>query len=151
MPLMNGCLSMIMNSIELLLRAIQNGILLGPNTFEDLEAEEVLSGRDDPMFEDEWLRLYEEVKDTSLTEDEARRLDALREAAFKTAFKYCSDPDLSAYISDDFEVMARGVASHPEESFLAALIEAYSAGRIPHGIITHSGRPLQSLLDALQS
>jgi hypothetical protein len=90
---MNGCLSMIMNSIELLLRAIQNGILLGPNTFEDLEAEEVLSGRDDPMFEDEWLRLYEEVKDTSLTEDEARRLDALREAAFKTAFKYCSDPN----------------------------------------------------------
>jgi hypothetical protein len=140
-----------MNGSDILLRAIQNGVLLGLNTFEDLEPVEVLSGRDDPAFEREWLRLFEQVKDTSLSEDATHSLKALRKTAFKAAFKHSSDPDLSAYVSDDFEVMAKGIASHPGESFLAALIEAYSAGRIPHGIITHSGRSLQSLLDALQS
>jgi len=139
-----------MNGTGILLHSIQNGILLGPTTFAGIEIDEVLSGRDDPAFEREWLQLFEQVKDTNLTEGETRDLNHLREAAFKAAFKHSSDPDLSGYISDDFEVIAKGAASNREDDFLTALLESYAAGTIPHHRIAGPRSSLRSLLESLR-
>lgn len=139
-----------MSSTDVLLRAIQNGILLGRSTFEDIDADEVLSGRDEPDFDSEWVRLFEQLKDITLDDDETRKINQLREVAFKATFKSCSDPDLSGYVSDDFEVIAIGAFSELEDAFLSALLEAYAGDSIPHGTLPPSELELSSLINAIE-
>jgi hypothetical protein len=139
-----------MSPIEILQRAIQSGALLGSETFKYLDVERVLHGRDEPIFEEQWLRLFDRVRDVALNEDELHDLEALRMAAFKTTFAHSSDPDLSADVSDDFEVMAKAIAHDSEQDFLLALVETYCGGNIPHGLIKPSGRNIQSLLESLE-
>lgn len=138
-----------MSSTEVLLRAIQNGILLGESTFEDLDADWILSGRDEPDFEREWLRLFECLKDVTFDADENQKINQLRDAAFKATFKNCSNPDLAGYVSDDFEVIAKGVAREPEDAFLAKLLETYVAHSIPCGTLRPSEMNLRLLLDTI--
>jgi hypothetical protein len=139
-----------MNGIEILLQAIRNDALLGPSTFANAQANKALSGRDDPVFEHRWLRLFDELKDTHTTEIEMNNLEQLREAAFKAAFKYCGNSDLSGYISDDFELISKGYANHHPDDFLAALLKAYLRDKIPHGVVADSGTSLKSLFDELR-
>jgi hypothetical protein len=138
-----------MNTVEILLRAIQERVLLGPDTFENEKLEAALSGRDAPAFELKWLQLFERVKDIDLAEDEAAGLDQLRESAFRTTFKHSADPELSSYISNDFEVIAKGIIRGQEDAFLNAMLEAYASGRIPHGALLSSTTSARSLMDLL--
>ena len=84
-----------MHPIEMLLRAVNDGRLLGADTFDGIASEEILAKRDSPEFEREWLRLFEKVKDTNLNQEQHAALRQLRGSAFKAAFRYTADTDLS--------------------------------------------------------
>jgi hypothetical protein len=140
-----------MHPIEMLLRAVNDGHLLGPETFADIASEEILAKRDSPEFEREWLRLFDQLKDTILNQDQVATLKRLRETAFKAAFRYTADADLSGYVSDDFELIAKGVTAGKEDNFLNTLLESYSIGRIPDEGGLSAERSIPSLLNDLAS
>lgn len=140
-----------MNVAAILLRAIQNKLLLDSNTFEDWDEEEVFSGRDDRDFDEKWMRLYNQLDGEQFDEVESQMISRLRESAFITTFKHTSDPELSAYVSDDFEVIAKGVATGRDDRFLVELLESYIKGKIPYGRMVSSGASIDVLMDTLRS
>jgi len=75
-----------MNAADTLLRAIQNKLILTSNTFEDLNLDDALAGRDDLDFGGKWVRLDEKVKGLDLKEADIQMLDRLREVAFRTTY-----------------------------------------------------------------
>ena len=144
-----------MNGIEILLKAVDDGALLGPNTFANLEPEdvdEILNARDRPAFEVEWLRAAEQMDAVNLSETEAAGLLHLREKTFRTTDRAFSDvSEASGYISDDFELIGKAIAGHRENEFLAGLLEGYLKGQIPHTVIVPSpGVTLRSMVERLR-
>ena len=140
-----------MKALEILLRGIQNGTLLGSATFTKINAGDILTGRDGFEFEDEWIKLFNRIEAENLSESDAVVVNQIREIAFKTAFQHCSDPDLSGYISDDFELISRGATEEINDHFLNALLEAYVDGRVPHEKAQGVGKSLRMLLDTISS
>jgi len=139
-----------MNAIDLLLSAIQRGVLLGSKNFKSIFAGEILSGRDDPQFEQNRLVLFEELKDLILGEGDRRRLDRLREVAYLKTFGEIPQHDLRACIADDFELIGKASVGLPESAFAAALLGSYLIGNIPHGTIAPSAKPLLSLIESMR-
>jgi len=139
-----------MKNTDILLRSIHEEVLLGKTTFKDIKTENVLAGRDAPQFEQRWLKLFDDTQTIPLTKSDAVVIDQIREIAFKTVFRNCSNADLASYISDDFEVIARGIIGKMEDVFLVKLLETYSAGRIPHGDILSPGISLRLLLKKIE-
>ena len=140
-----------MTEIETLLQAIQHGLLLSPETFAGLDLEAVLSGRDQTEFENKWLELFNKLQDTPLTAQEASVIDRIREVAYKAAFESVSDPELSGYVSDDFEVIAKGVASRCQNEFLNGLLKAYVEGKVPGGGAVSSQVPISAMMITLRA
>jgi len=139
-----------MNAAALLLRAIQNKLLLTSKAFEDLDVDEALTARDDLEFEEKWLHLSRQVKAAKFDDAEIKMTDRLREVAFRTTYEHTSDPEISAEVSDDFEVISMGVASGLQDDFLVWLLESYIAGRFPCGPIVSSGTSVDALMEVLR-
>lgn len=76
--------------------------------------------------------------------------ERLREVAFRTTYEHTSDPEISAEVSDDFEVISMGVASGQKDDFLAGLLEAYIEGRFPYGPVVSSEMSVDALMQMLQ-
>ncbi len=139
-----------MSDIETLLQSVRREVILNANTFEDAVSEEVVSRRDQPEFEGEWLRIFDELKDVSLCTEQSTVAEHIREAAYKAVFKHTGNPDLSGYVSDDFEIIAKGVCSGTDRVFLNGLLEAYTENTIPGPTIPWSRKSLTSLVDQLR-
>ena len=139
-----------MSDIETLLQSVRREVILNANTFEDAVSEEVVSRRDQPEFEGEWLRIFDELKDVSLSTEQSTVAEHIREAAYKAVFKHTGNPDLSGYVSDDFEIIAKGVCSGTDRVFLNGLLEAYTENTIPGPTIPWSRKSLTSLVDQLR-
>ena len=97
-----------MNDIEALLKGVEAGRLLAPQHFSALNSEDVLSSRDDAVFEEKWLWLFNALEDVVLDIDQQALIESLRERAFTITFNATANPELSAYVSDDFEVIGKG-------------------------------------------
>jgi hypothetical protein len=140
-----------MNGIEILLKAVQDGTLLGSKTFANVEPDDIMGDRDDPVFGNRWMRVFEQVEHADLGESEAADVLRLQEISFRTSYKHCPGCDLPCYISDDFELIAKGFAADCEDEFLAGLLESYIKGQIPRTVVApEPGVSLRSLLDRMR-
>ena len=101
----------------------------------DLSIDHVLSERDAPGFEQPWLTAFAAVESVaSLNQlSPAQRLvvDRIREVAYKQAFRATSHPDIAAYVSDDFDLIARAIIAGQDSPWIASLLSTYSHGRCP--------------------
>lgn len=138
-----------MSDIEVLLKCIERGHLLGPS-FNGIDTEVALSNRDEPQFESEWLRLFEAVENVQLSAQQMATIDRLREGAFNAMFDLSGNSDLSGYVSDDFEVIGKGVASRQSDYFLSGLLKAYVDGTLPGGINVGSEQSTDTLIHELR-
>lgn len=120
-----------MSDIAAIIGSIRRGLLLSKETFQDVE--QSLLRRDELGFDQNWVRVFEQVVSRPLPISEQTSLDAVLEMAFKVAFSCCEDTDLAGYISDDFELIGRSVATLWEEPFVASLLATYASGQIPGG------------------
>ena len=104
---------------------------------DDASIDHALSQRDHPAFEQPWLTAFAAVESVaSLNQlSPAQRLvvDRVREVAYKQAFRATSHPDIAAYVSDDFDLIARAIVAGQDSPWLASLLSAYAHGRFPVG------------------
>lgn len=107
--------------METFLDATRNAILE-----LDLDSEEVeshLGARDDLEFSERWMEAFASLNGRDNTLDASS--DAVREAAYVTAYQKWKSPDLAALVSDDFGLIYGLLISDREDQFVQGLAEAY--------------------------
>ena len=117
--------------------------LLGKIDFSDPDAiDDLLDARESQIFDEEWMRCYSAVQDLEVEGELQTRnviIDELREWTFKRAYKLSSHAELAAYVSDDFDLIARALQADYSDDWLGALWQTYRAGGFPCGEISDIG------------
>lgn len=119
--------------------AAQGSDFLGGRTADD-----VLDLRDDKVFDEQWSRVYGQLK--SHPGVRLDLLDSADEGVFKAVFASHESGDLAAYASDDLGLVLAAHAAGFEDPWLSALAASYMAGRFPAGKLTQDSRPLARVL-----
>ena len=124
-----------MHSLSEIADGISNGSIIQASAFEGLDIDSLLDQRDSPEFEDEWLRVSKEVQAKwsayADSETEIGKIDRIRELAFKKCFEFTGESEISGYVSDDFELIAKASAMSFASPFLEEAMKKYLAGAIP--------------------
>lgn len=55
----------------------------------------------------------------------------MKEAAFKMVFRLTGNPDLAAYVSDDFGLIAQARLQAADIAFIDSLWDCYARGEFP--------------------
>lgn len=115
---------------------IASGSLLPDSMFKSLDADTLLSERDD-SFDDDWVCAAKSLQCAWDRYPGAARdtptVDAVREVAFKRTFDASGGHhDLAATVSDDFDLICRRALLGVDLPFITTLEQAYDAQQIPH-------------------
>lgn len=100
----------------------------------ELNEEEALERREEPEFDQHWVAEFERLEKSreQLSEQELASIHSLREQAFKQSYRVMSSPDVSAYISDDLELIAISLLLGETSSWaLQTLKLSYDEGQFP--------------------
>jgi hypothetical protein len=111
---------------------MEQGLLVPNLSLEQYEIVRALDQRDEPQFEDPWLRTYKQVEDKKGDHQDAdTRVGRLRELAYLQALDRWESPELAGYISDDFGLIGDALATDSVDDYLNGLLNAYLALRFP--------------------
>lgn len=124
-----------MSPIEIL-AAIDNGTLLGPATFENVDCDAAVDALDNsPEYEAEWLKLkdtvdraWEMAAPSTVICDLAERI---RKHVFLVVSATSNQHEIASYVSDDFDLIVRGRVAGVQSAFLERLWAAYQAHGLP--------------------
>jgi hypothetical protein len=102
-------------------------------TFQ-FDHDDVLDQRDSPTFETGWLRVHRELEaaKAGLSTSHLHEIDALREVAYKRTYSLTNSAELSACVSDDFELIGLAFLLKHQDPWLEKLLKKYSRGAFPH-------------------
>ncbi len=123
-------------SLQDLLAAINDGRVLTPDVFGNIDYDEILESRDsDGDFDERWNKsltaVEKEWAERDITQDLEQLVDEIREISFEIANHSTDQHELSSYISDDFDLFARLIVLERHDPFAEMLWEAYENGEIP--------------------
>ncbi|MCF8582510.1 hypothetical protein L2X67_22220 [Enterobacter ludwigii] len=97
-----------------------------------LDADSALDSRDEPEFDDAWMKEFNSLENESFDADDVEYINLLREKAFKLSFRVINDSEISSYISDDFELVAKSVIVGKDKSWaISYLWASYKSGNFP--------------------
>lgn len=100
----------------------------------ELNEEEALERREEPEFDQHWVAEFERLEKSreQLSEQELAAIHSLREQAFKQSYRVMSSPDVSAYISDDLELIAISLLLGETSSWALQMLKlSYDEGQFP--------------------
>jgi hypothetical protein len=131
-----------MKSLDSLISAINGGLIERLVIPYEQDFEAVLDERDSEEFADKWMAAFRSVeahKEASpKTPAFSDLITKIREAAYLHAFTRWKSPDLAAYISDDFGLIADALATETNDPWIMRLLQSYQDGAIPTtGTINH--------------
>jgi len=110
-------------------------ILSGPGFFDflgDIDCDRVLASRDAQLFDVRWMTAFDEVDGDPGAALDKPAVDALREKAFRLAFRASGNADIAACVSGDIELIARSRLSGRTDGWpIHILWDAYRNGRFP--------------------
>lgn len=72
---------------------------------DEADIDQTLDNRDLHVFSNAWTSAYKEIKIKPVTIEEQEQIDVVRKDIFMRVFSKSESSDLSAYISDDFELI----------------------------------------------
>lgn len=125
---------------DLFKRSTQNIIA----NIEDIDA--VLDNRDADAFSDPWNEAYRETADTTIAGVEEEQIRNIRKAIFLQVMSKTKSSDLSAYLSDDFELICLHLLTGSKNKWVAALWAAYFTNEIPQSKLGLSDQTLNELV-----
>ncbi len=105
--------------------------------FSQIDCDEVLHARDIEVFDNEWMRVYDEIEnmktEKNYTTDQKKKSDDVRERCFKKVYKLSDNGEISGYISDDFGLIIDSEIVGYTDKWLNKLIESYRNFVVPSG------------------
>ena len=91
-----------------------------------------LDKRDQPEFDDLWVKNNESLKNHVYFEDDSQReVNYLREYVFKEVFKITNNSEVAGYISDDFGLLGEALAKSRMTDWLYEMLKSYMSGKFP--------------------
>ncbi len=97
-----------------------------------LNIDDALDKRDGNEFEMQWMSCFDKLKDVFFSDDDTEMIDKIREVSFKLSFRVCGNSDISAYISDDFEMISKSLLLDNCEYWpINYLLNRYLKGEFP--------------------
>ncbi len=95
--------------------------------------EDILDARDSEDFASQWMRVYASIDSQKrmISQIQSEYSTKIRELAYLRAYARWKSPDLAAYISDDFGLIADTAALGVYEPWVEAMLEKYKEGKIP--------------------
>ncbi len=99
-------------------------------TAEDADA--YLDHRDDDDFDGRWVAAHRHLSALPPPSDaQLAAVDALRERAYSKVYEHTQHPELAAYLSDDFELLALDELHGTGLATVAAFRSAFERGDVP--------------------
>jgi hypothetical protein len=138
-------------SLQLLKGLALSDLLIRPAMFFELDAEEALAEREADPFDSKWVHTNTGVESSELDASDKEAVDQIREAAYKATYRATGDSDLSAFVSDDFGLIAVAVAVGHSSAWLNALVNEYSQGRFPRGTLVELPGRLDEFVSKLMA
>lgn len=128
-------------AFHMLRHALEDHEFLAPGlvaAIEELGIDALLAARDDPEFDTAWVAANEAVEEAAEEIDYDENPYELSSLAHAAVFEVTGNGELAGYVSDDFELIGRALATGSSSEFLCSLWAAYARGDLPR-------QPLRSL------
>lgn len=100
------------------------------NFMDKVNEEDFFNLREDESFESEWLKIFNNLEKVKLDDDLVKIINQIREISFKNTFLHTQNPDISSYISDDFELISKSLLLNEDNWVLKHLWKAYQNQKI---------------------
>ena len=106
---------------------------INESIFHNIDVDNYLDQRDIPLFDTEWISAYESVKGvrSKLDNTELNNLNELREKVYKLVYQFTQHPELSGYISDDFEIICLNEFNDNKNSWILNVFNSYKNNNLP--------------------
>ncbi|WP_230938240.1 hypothetical protein [Burkholderia territorii] len=112
-----------------------DAILSEPGFFDflgDVDCERALTRREAEPFDVCWMTAFDEIDGDPGAALDKPAMDALREKAFRLAFRASGNADIAACVSGDIELIARSRLSGRTDGWPTRVLwDAYTNGRFP--------------------
>lgn len=136
-----------MNNLSELKSLLANSNLLNFHALNENSIDEMLDRRDDAVFEEDWLRVFQKLENELFTDDALMEIKNIREIAYQKTFEATNHSELAAYVADDFEMIAKSLLADFSDEWLNALFLSYLHGAFPHTKIVPKRSGLELILE----
>ena len=119
--------------LKILLEKIKDNKIITNELFEDYDIDEVLDLRDNKNFDLEWCRVYNEIEDLNIKEEDLIIINDIRKNVYLKVCDITKECEIASYISDDFELISKAYIRGINDSWLNMVISLYVNDIIPFG------------------
>lgn len=116
--------------------------------FDASSTDDILDNRDLTTFSDLWTNAYNDTKQSIINSDDKNKIDEIRKEVFMATFSRTNSSDLSAYISEDFELISAHLLTNDNNKWVTSLCATYFDKKIPQGELKQVDRTLKELINA---
>lgn len=114
--------------------------------FEVDTTDGILDHRDLTEFADLWTIAHQEIENNPIDSEDKNLIDQARKKIFMLTYSKTNSSDLSAYISEDFELIASHLLSKDQNTWVTSLCATYFSHTIPTGELAITGQTLKGLI-----
>ena len=109
--------------------------LLRKELLREKDINELLDLRDEKKFDEKWMEVYSQIDYQKDKIKNKKLIDDIRKEAFLKAYSLFESSDLAGYISDDFELISKGLEIEYYDKWLNGLFSCYLSNVFPCGEI----------------
>ncbi|MBE6753941.1 MAG: hypothetical protein E7559_06280 [Ruminococcaceae bacterium] len=129
-----------------LISIIENRELFSENYFAERDIDELVDLRYSANFDRQWMRVYNDLKQTTPDAETTQTIDKIRELSFLMAYGMTESDDIAGLLSDDFELICKAHLAGYNDGWLNALICAYAAGQFPCGTLDPTDKDITACM-----
>ena len=112
---------------------------------ENIDA--ILDNRDNDEFSELWTNSYNQIKKISLESEVKEKISEARKEIFILTYQKTNSSDLSAYSSDDFDLICLQYLSETDNEWVNKLYATYLNREIPQGILKNISLNMNDLIN----
>lgn len=109
--------------------------------------DDILDNRDNDEFSELWTNSYNQIKKISLESEVKEKISEARKEIFILTYQKTNSSDLSAYISDDFDLICLQYLSETDNEWVNRLYATYLSCEIPQGILKNISLNMNDLIN----
>ncbi len=109
--------------------------------------DDILDNRDNDEFSELWTNSYNQIKKISLESEVKEKISEARKEIFILTYQKTNSSDLSAYISDDFDLICLQYLSETDNEWVNKLYATYLNREIPQGILKNISLNMNDLIN----
>ena len=111
------------------------------------KTDDILDNRDLTTFFFFLTTAYNEIKQNVINPVDKNKIDEIRKEIFMMTFSKTNSSDLSAYITEDFELISSHLLTHDKNNWVRSLCATYFDKKIPQGELKNIDKTLKELIN----